>query len=261
MVRIIKVSGQARNNGVDFFGDCYKVSCTLNKDQSVTIKNEKRKIIGKVTSFLMNVPILRTIAFFIDMPLLFAIMVMMILSDVLFKSDNEASLLSDNIYLLIFVGLFILTVCSVIFLIKTILWKLKKSWQFHGAEHKTIYAVGNDVPLELVNVRKCPRISECCGTNFVVFFVFFATIFFTIGNYISFLDYFSVKSILSFIIAYELFCINNGDKRPIVKYFHRVGFWLQQNLFTIEPTDAQLQAAISAMHVLVGLETTEGEAI
>jgi len=255
----MKVSGQARNNGVDFSGENYKVSFRLSKGDNVSIKHEKHRIKGEFTSFLRGIPILRTIAFFIDTPMLLLLLPLMILGDVLLNENSNAISLSESVQLPLMIGLLSLNVIILIYLFKTTIWKLKETWKYHGAEHKTIYAVKNNVTLDLAEVRKCPRVAGRCGTNFVMFFIFFSVIFFILGKYISALDYVSIKTLAAFIIANELFDIDDGEKKPILKYFYKMGFWQQQHLLTSEPTDIQLQAAISAMKVLVELEADESE--
>ena len=90
-----------------------------------------------------------------------------------------------------------------------------------------------------------------------MFLVFFLLFFFIISKYISIFEYLSIRGAVAFILAYEIFCVNDGEKKPIIKYFYKTGMWLQKNLFTIEPTDQQLQAAISTMKVLIELEADE----
>jgi len=255
----MKVGGQSRNNGIDFNGEIFKVSVRLNEDQDVSIKYEKHVVPSKFISFLNSVPILRTIAFFIEMPILLLTIPILILGDVLLNSERATTLLSDGMQLPLLIGLTIINIAILAYLFKTTIWKLKETWKFHGAEHKTIYAVKKSVALNLEEVRKCPRVSERCGTNFVMFFIFFFIVILVLGNYIKILDYASIRTILAFVIANELFEISDGESKPILKYFYKMGLWQQQHLLTSEPTDIQLQAAISAMKELIELEANEPE--
>ena len=120
---------------------------------------------------------------------------------------------------------------------------------FHGAEHKTIYACENNIELTLENVRKCPRIAKRCGTNLVVFLVLFYIVIAFLTNYAS------IKLVVSFVLAYELFDIENGDEIPFLKMFFKFGYWCQQNLFTREPSDIQLIASIETVKELQKLES------
>lgn len=255
----MKVGGQSRNDGIDFNGDVYKVSVRLGKDQSVSIKHEKHVIPSKFISFLNSLPILRTIASFIETPILLFILPVLIVGDIFINSEHGSTLLSDSMQLPLLLGLTVLNIFILAYLFKTTIWKLKETWKFHGAEHKTIYAVKKGIVLDLAEVRKCPRVSERCGTNFVMFFIFFFIVILVLGNYIKILDYASIRTILAFVIANELFEISDGESKPILKYFYKMGLWQQQHLLTSEPTDIQLQAAISAMKELIELEANEPE--
>ena len=48
--------------------------------------------------------------------------------------------------------------------------------------------------------------------------------------------------------------MKNGDKIPIIKYFFKIGYFLQKYIVTSEPTDIQLNAAVEAMKKLLTLE-------
>jgi len=129
--------------------------------------------------------------------------------------------------------------------------KVGDTWSFHGAEHKAIYAHENGIELTLEKVRGCPRIARRCGTNLVVFVVFFFVILWFITNYIS------IMYIGAFVLGYELFDLENGDKYPIIKLFFMFGQWCQQKVFTREPTDNQIIASIETLKKLIELENQD----
>ena len=256
MVNKIRVGGSSRNNGIDFYGDTYKVSVTVKKNDDIVIKEEKQPIRGKLDELLGDIPVIRTIAFLLKPPMLF-LLIMVIISDFILNPTHSLVTLNETIINIIVIGLLVFTIIFVIIIAKTAIWKIKMVWKFHGAEHKTIYAVKNDVPLELNHVRECPRETERCGTNIVTFLIPLTVLFQIIAYFIDVLDYSAFKFVLPFALSYELFNIDDGDKKPVLKYFYKVSFWVQKYVFTKEPEDIQLQAAILAMQVLVDLENTE----
>jgi uncharacterized protein YqhQ len=138
-----------------------------------------------------------------------------------------------------------------VFIIITILYRVKETWRYHGAEHKTIYAYENNIELTLGNVRACPRVAKRCGTNLVVFLILFYT------PLAFFIEYESVKLVIAFMLAYELFDLDNGGKIPVIKLFFKLGNWFQHRVFTAEPTDEQLTAAIETMKALVNYQGTD----
>jgi len=257
MVRLMVIGGQARNNGIDFYGDNYKVSLTIKNDHSVSITNERQPIIGKIDTFLSGKPVLRTIGLLLRVPVLVVLVFSSIIFDIFFKTRLGVEIISETFSLILTISLLITSLLCLLYVFKTSIWKIKQAWKFHGAEHKTIFAVKNNIKLDYDEVRKCPRISNGCGTNIVVFMVPLFAIIYITANYVTFLDYYSIRYILPFIISYELFCVDDGDNKPILKYFYRISFWLQERFYTTEPEDFQLQAAISAVKVLIDLENNE----
>jgi len=143
-----------------------------------------------------------------------------------------------------------MTICILIIFKKSVC-KKDRDWEFHGAEHKTIYAVDNDIPLIYEKVEKCPRVSNRCGTNQVVFAIFVFTVFNILAFVFSFFDYFSIRYTLPLFLVYVFSCIDNGDKKPILTLFYRISFWLQRKFLTKEPDILILSAAISAAQMLV----------
>ncbi len=45
---------------------------------------------------------------------------------------------------------------------------IQRTFQYHGAEHKTIFCYENDLPLTVENVRKQGRFHPRCGTSFLI---------------------------------------------------------------------------------------------
>ena len=45
---------------------------------------------------------------------------------------------------------------------------IKRTFQYHGAEHKTIFCYENDLPLTVENVRKQGPVPPPCGTSFLL---------------------------------------------------------------------------------------------
>ena len=72
-----------------------------------------------------------------------------------------------------------------------------------------------------------------------------------------FIKYRSLLYIFSYVIAYELFDIDKGDKLPLFKYIYKIGYWCQQKLFTLEPSDVQIKTFIGTLNVLLELESME----
>jgi len=245
---LFSIGGSASNSGVEFYSDNYTAKFVMDKTGSYEITHDERLELGRVRDILYRIPIIKGLFAVIDRNPLFVIPIIgLIVLDVIGVSGSVESV--DNKILTtttIIVG--VATLISLLYVIKTILFKIKKTWMFHGAEHKTIYTYEKGDDLTLENVRASPRIARRCGTNMVVFCSFFFIIFwFTV-------DFSSIRIIGSYILAYEIFDLENGDKYPVIKWFFNFGHICQQKLFTSEPTDEQINASIETINKLIELE-------
>ncbi len=133
------------------------------------------------------------------------------------------------------------------------LGEVKTMFQYHGAEHKTIYCYENKLPLTLSNVKKFSRFHPRCGTSFI-FIVLLLSIF--IFSFISGPVWIKLLGRILCIpliagLGYEMIKLSDKfSKNPIVKVLIAPGLWLQR-ITTNEPSDKQLQVGISALKAVV----------
>lgn len=138
-------------------------------------------------------------------------------------------------------------------------------FQYHGAEHKSIYAWENKEDLLVENAAKYTTLHPRCGTSFIMFVAIAAILTFAIADSIfqwiagappSLLTRFAVHfSLLPLVsgISYELLKlsakkVDNG----IVKIFIKPGLWLQL-ITTKEPSADQLEVALVAVRASLGM--------
>jgi uncharacterized protein YqhQ len=140
-------------------------------------------------------------------------------------------------------------------------WKeIKRILEYHGAEHKSIYAFESGEELTVENVRKYSTHHPRCGTSFLLIVVILAILLFAVADtmveiYIGhrpalwqrFITHFSLLPLLGG-ISYELLKLS-GKKRDhwFVRWLAAPGLWLQK-MTTQEPDDAQLEVAIVALN-------------
>ena len=243
------IGGSARNDGVNFMSDNFTVTFTMGTDGAYAIKTSKNVLkSSRFSDAVCKIPIIKSLYKLFTVDRLFTISIMThILLDVLYIKSNNSSDPSSWLRIALAIVLAITLGCM-IYVFKRVLYRIKLTWSFHGAEHKTIYALENNIDLTLENVRKCPRVARRCGTNLVVFFL---PMHFLLSFFV---PYASLRLILAFMLAYEIFDIDNGYDLPIVKLFYKLGSFCQQRLFTSEPTDEQLEAAIATIQKLQELE-------
>ncbi|MDO5088466.1 MAG: DUF1385 domain-containing protein [Leptotrichiaceae bacterium] len=148
---------------------------------------------------------------------------------------------------------------------------IKRVFEYHGAEHKSIinYEEGSELTPE--NAKACTRFHPRCGTSFLLLVMFISILVFSTVDLISgitrensgiptFLIYKLITRVL-FVpvvagISYELqrwtsYHLNNG----IAKMIAIPGMWLQK-ITTSEPDESQLEVAIVALNVALGKEVS-----
>jgi len=131
------------------------------------------------------------------------------------------------------------------------LWKsMRRVFEYHGAEHKSIFALESGEKLSLGNVRKYSTHHPRCGTSFLLIVMLVS-----IGVYIFLGRPQNVSERLTRLlyvpliagISYEIIKLS-GKKRNsrLIKALTLPGLWLQR-LTTKEPDDEQLEVAITAL--------------
>lgn len=243
MERYMSIGGRAFNGGVNFVSDDFSAKLIMQSDGTYKVSVEKRIKTSGIKKIVREIPLIKGLfSMFTSGRIILIIVLVSIISDAV---KIETQLGGGAFHWPLLIVSILGSTFIIIYIIKTTLYKIKETWRFHGAEHKTIYAYEHNMELTLENVKSCPRIARRCGTNMVVFMLFF---YITMSFFIEF-D--SVKLIASYVLGYELFDLENGDKLPVLKLFFKLGNWCQQHIFTMEPTDAQMLASIETMKKLI----------
>lgn len=126
---------------------------------------------------------------------------------------------------------------------------MKRVFQYHGAEHKTIFCYEHGLELNVENVRKQRRFHPRCGTSFLILMLIVGIL---VGLFIPFTDVWlrsSVKLLLLPVtvgIGYELIKICGKHDNIITRIIAAPGVWMQ-HITTKEPEDDMIEVAISAM--------------
>ena len=130
---------------------------------------------------------------------------------------------------------------------------IRRVFQYHGAEHKTIFCYENEEELTVENVRRHKRFHPRCGTSFMVIMLLLGII---IGFFIPFTNPFvrtAVKLLCIPIIVgigYELIRICGRYDNVITRILSAPGMWMQ-HITTKEPDDAMIETAIAAMKTVI----------
>jgi uncharacterized protein YqhQ len=139
---------------------------------------------------------------------------------------------------------------------------IRRVFQYHGAEHKTVFTWESGLPLTVENARPQPRQHPRCGTSFLMVVMLVAIILFSIIKFDSLLLNFLIRIALIPLVAglsYEIIRLSaKKESGWFFKLMTKPGVWLQ-NITTQEPDDQQLEVAIEALKESLKLEpqTTE----
>lgn len=135
---------------------------------------------------------------------------------------------------------------------------LKRVFQYHGAEHKSIYTYEQGLELTTANARRMTRFHPRCGTSFIlVVFLISIFIYTFVPRQPDFFINFGVRLLFLPIIAglsYELLKWSAKRQRTFfVRMITAPGLWFQR-LTTREPDDQQLEVALTALRKALELE-------
>ncbi len=126
---------------------------------------------------------------------------------------------------------------------------VKRVFEYHGAEHKTVNCYESGKPLTVNNVRKFSRIHPRCGTSFIFIVLIISIILFSLVWSESWILKFLYRIVLIPVIAsvsYEILRFNSRHPNNITGFLTKPGLWLQK-ITTQEPDDKQLEVAIAAL--------------
>lgn len=139
---------------------------------------------------------------------------------------------------------------------------IRRVFQYHGAEHKTVFTWEAGLPLTVANARPQPRQHPRCGTSFLMVVMLVSIILFSVIKFDSLLFNFLVRLALMPLVAglsYEIIRLSaRKESGWLFKSITLPGVWLQ-NITTQEPDDQQLEVAIEALKESLKLEPQTGE--
>ncbi|MGN6184075.1 MAG: DUF1385 domain-containing protein [Thermoanaerobaculia bacterium] len=141
--------------------------------------------------------------------------------------------------------------------------EIKRVFQYHGAEHKTVYTFEANEELTVENARVKSTLHPRCGTSFLMFVMAISILVFSlIPSTAPFAVKFGARVVLIPIIAglaYEIIRFSARHlTNPVCKVLIRPGLWLQR-ITTKEPDDKQLEIALIALKEALLYDAVEPE--
>ena len=126
---------------------------------------------------------------------------------------------------------------------------IKRVFEYHGAEHKTVYCYENDLELTVENARKFGRLHPRCGTNFLFIVMFISIILFSFFGWPNPFLRVAIRILCIPIVAgisYEIIKFLGKYNNILSKIVAYPGMMMQK-ITTKEPDDEQLEVAIAAL--------------
>lgn len=228
---------------------------TADKTDNTNAADEKQS--GKISDALMNTVMI--IAAVLGVAL--ALFLFMFIPTVIFNFFDGLcgnALTNMNLRGLI-EGLMKLAIFIVYIILVSFIKEIKRLFQYHGSEHKTIFCYEHGLPLTVENVRKQSRFHPRCGTSFLflmiavgillstlIAFLFPAV---TVNKYV----WVAVKILLIPVfcgVGYELLKICGRYDNLATKIIAAPGLWIQR-LTTKEPDDDMIEVAIESIKAVI----------
>ena len=133
---------------------------------------------------------------------------------------------------------------------------IRRTYQYHGAEHKTIYCYEAELPLTVENVRKQSRLHPRCGTSFMILMLIVSIV---VGMFIR-IDALPLRMAVKLLlfpliigIGYELIKLAGRKNNLFTRIISKPGMWLQK-ITTLEPDDDMIECASAAMKLAIPKE-------
>ena len=125
---------------------------------------------------------------------------------------------------------------------------IRRTFQYHGAEHKSIACFESGMELTPENAKKCTRFHPRCGTSFMFVMILLSII---IGIFIPLSGWVRVLVKLAVLplvmgIGYEFIMFAGKHQNPFTRALSAPGLWMQR-ITTKEPDEKQLAIAICAI--------------
>ncbi len=194
----------------------------------------------------------------IAISLLFSIVMFMILPTFVTKGFEKigeivpplSALTASHIFTSLFEGIVRMVIFIGYLAIVSNMKDIKRVYQYHGAEHKTIacYEAGEELTVE--NIKKHTRFHPRCGTSFLLFVMIVSILLFALLPRV---DMVLLRVVMRLALlpvvaglSYELIKWAGRSRNKCVKLMSKPGLWLQK-LTTREPDESMIEVAIASM--------------
>lgn len=194
-----------------------------------------------------------------DIVIWFSVILSLILSFALFIlvptfiGGVFSNIIKNNILLNLVEGVIRISILFVYIVLVSKNKDIERLFQYHGAEHKSIYCYENDLELTVENARKFGRLHPRCGTNFLFIVMFTSIILFSFFGWPNPIVRIIMRIVCVPIVAgisYEIIRFLGKYNNKLTKIVAYPGMMLQK-FTTKEPDDEQLEVALAALKAVI----------
>lgn len=180
--------------------------------------------------------------------------------ELLFKVDSFPDVINSLIEQSIKLVVFLVYIICVSYM-----KDIRRVFEYHGAEHKTIFCYEAKLPLTVENVRLQKRFHPRCGTSFMILMILISVIFSTLaqiiftGVYENAIVWTLIKLAMVPLICgvgYEVLKLCGRYDNILTRIISAPGVWVQR-ITTKEPDDSMIEIAIAALGAVLSDEDKE----
>lgn len=138
---------------------------------------------------------------------------------------------------------------------------IRRTFMYHGAEHKCINCIEHGLPLTVENVKQSSRQHKRCGTSFLFFVLAISIVLLLLIQVESPVMRVAIRVLLLPVIAgvsYEVLKLAGRSENPVVNFLSRPGLAIQK-LTTKEPDESMIEVAIAAVEAVFDWRAYEAE--
>lgn len=251
LIRGVAMLGQAMSLGVRALR--FSANVALDEALPQEKNEEKEKKQPEITGWMMTLNLIFSLAFFIFLYKFVPLVATTKLAAMVpsFRSQIAFNLVDGAIR----IALFLLFIWGIS------LWAdIRRVYQYHGAEHKTVFNFESGDPLSIAAAQKFSTYHPRCGTSFLMTVMLIAILVFTLIPVTTFWARFAVRAALLPLIAgisYEIIRFAARHRGSLFALLTQPGLWLQR-VTTQPPEDGMVECAICALDQSMALERQRG---
>ncbi|MBQ8639417.1 MAG: DUF1385 domain-containing protein [Lachnospiraceae bacterium] len=188
-----------------------------------------------------------------------AVLIFMVLPTVI--SGWVRPVLGNGFLMALFEGILRLAIFIAYVALISLMKDIRRTYMYHGAEHKCINCIEQGLDLTVENVMKCSKEHKRCGTSFMLIVMTISILFFLVIRPENIWIKILTRIVLIPVIAgvsYEFLRAAGNSSSKLMDVLSRPGLMLQ-GLTTKEPTDDMVEVAIQAVEAVFDWKAYQAE--